>query len=259
MPAISVVIPVYNADKYLARCLDSLLAQTMTDWQAICVNDGSRDNSLEILREYAARDKRIQIIDKKNAGVSAARNDGMAVATGEFIHFMDADDFIDAQYYEHMFVTANDADVDIACSGFVTDTRFARDIVYRRQTKLTNLRDMVRDTYMLTDSYVWRYLFRREFLEKNKLKFDTSLSSQEDAVFVMMAFERAGALVIVPYVSYHYMFNDASTLNLRDAAHQQKMKQQYKIGKAYRRDFAKRNNISGLWRWRKILRKIQRS
>ncbi len=259
MPIVSVIIPVYNADKYLARCLDSLLAQTLTDWCAICINDGSRDNSLNILQEYAARDSRIQIIDKKNAGVSAARNDGLAAATGEFIHFMDADDFIDPDFYYQMTVTANDANVDIACSGFVTDNKFSRDIVYTRQTKLTSLRYMVRDTYMLTDSYVWRYLFRRDFVKKNKLKFDTSLSSQEDAIFVMDAFECANGLVIVPNVFYHYMFNDASALNSRDAAHHAKMKQQYKIGKEYRRNFAQRNNISSLWRWRKVLRKIKRS
>ena len=92
MPAISVIIPIYNVEKYLRRCLDSVLNQTFSDWEAICVNDGSPDGSAAILSEYAARDARFKIVNKPNGGLSDARNAGMAVATGDYILYLDSDD-----------------------------------------------------------------------------------------------------------------------------------------------------------------------
>lgn len=100
MPTISVIIPVYNVEKYLRRCLDSVVSQTFDDWEAICVNDGSPDNSQVILEEYAAKDKRFKIIVKENGGLSDARNVGMAHATGRYINFLDSDDLIHPQTFE---------------------------------------------------------------------------------------------------------------------------------------------------------------
>ena len=100
MPAISVIIPIYNVEKFLRRCLDSVLNQTFTDWQAVCVNDGSPDNSAAILKEFAARDKRFKIITKENGGLSDARNVGMENATGEYVMFLDSDDFLHPQTFE---------------------------------------------------------------------------------------------------------------------------------------------------------------
>ena len=100
MAAISVIIPVYNVEKYLRRCLDSVLNQTFSDWQAICVNDGSPDASDKILAEYAARDPRFVVVTKENGGLSDARNAGMEHATGEYIMYLDSDDFIHPQTME---------------------------------------------------------------------------------------------------------------------------------------------------------------
>ena len=111
-PLISVIIPVYNVEKYLARCLDSVIGQTYENLEIICVNDGSPDNSLAILHEYAAKDARIKIIDQKNAGVSAARNAGLSCATGEFITFVDSDDTIAPSCYESCIAHMT-ADVDV--------------------------------------------------------------------------------------------------------------------------------------------------
>ena len=112
-PKISVIIPIYNVEKYLRRCLDSMLSQTFTDWQAICVNDGSPDNCGEILSEYAGRDGRFKIVNKENGGLSDARNAGMRVADGDFILFLDSDDFIHPQTLEiaHKYIVQNNADV----------------------------------------------------------------------------------------------------------------------------------------------------
>ena len=97
-PAISIIVPVYNAEKYLRRCIDSILSQSLTDFELILIDDGSTDRSPLICDEYATRDKRIRLIHKKNDGVSAARNDGIDIAQGEFITFVDSDDWVDEVY-----------------------------------------------------------------------------------------------------------------------------------------------------------------
>ena len=116
-PLVSVIVPVYNAEKYLARCLDSLLGQTYGNLEIICVNDGSPDNSLAILHEYAAKDARIKVIDQPNRGVSAARNAGLACASGDFISFVDSDDALVPHCYETCMKHAAD-DVDVVAFSF---------------------------------------------------------------------------------------------------------------------------------------------
>ena len=103
MPKVSVIIPVYNVEKYLGECLDSVLRQTLEDIEIICVDDGSTDGSAKMLAEYAAKDPRIRIITQANAGLSAARNVGMDAATGKYIYFLDSDDYIKDDAMEKCF------------------------------------------------------------------------------------------------------------------------------------------------------------
>ena len=119
MPAISVIIPIYNVEKYLRRCLDSVLNQTFSDWQAICVNDGSPDNSAAILSEYAAKDSRFKIVNKENGGLSDARNAGMQHATGDYILYLDSDDFIHPQTMEIAYYLAQRDGADIVSFTYV--------------------------------------------------------------------------------------------------------------------------------------------
>ena len=107
MPKISVIIPVYNVEKYLHRCVDSILNQSLQDFEIILVNDGSTDSSPEICDQYAQQDNRIRVIHKKNARVAAARNDGIKAAKGEFISLIDSDDWIEPTMFEEMYSTAN--------------------------------------------------------------------------------------------------------------------------------------------------------
>ena len=110
---ISVIIPVYNAERFVAQTLDSVLEQTYENWEAILVNDGSTDNSLDILQKYAQKDARFKIIDKKNGGVSAARNDGLKKAAGEYITFLDADDLWYPQFLEFMLQALQTLNPDV--------------------------------------------------------------------------------------------------------------------------------------------------
>lgn len=113
MSKISVIIPVYNCEKYIARCLDSLIDQTHRDWEAICIDDGSKDNSGKILDDHSAADSRIRVIHKENEGVSAARNDALAYAEGEYLLFVDSDDFLHPQTMEicHHFAEKDESDM----------------------------------------------------------------------------------------------------------------------------------------------------
>ena len=102
-PKVSVIIPVYNVEQYLRECLDSVVNQTLKEIEIICVDDGSTDNSLEILKEYAKKDKRITVIVQKNLHAGVARNAGLTVAKGEYIHFLDSDDWLDKNTYEDLY------------------------------------------------------------------------------------------------------------------------------------------------------------
>ena len=147
MPAISVIIPIYNVEKYLRRCLDSVKNQTFPDWEAICVNDGSPDNSAEILEEYAKKDARFKIVNKENGGLSDARNAGMAVASGKYILYLDSDDFIHPQTMEIAYSLALRDGADIVS--------FTYDRIYRPQLMVRHVLKMD------TDNVVPRRIHKR--------------------------------------------------------------------------------------------------
>lgn len=249
---LSVVVPVYNGAKYLTRCYDTLCSQTFQDWEAIFVDDGSTDESPKILDEIASHDSRVVVIHKKNAGVSSARNEGIKRAHGAYIHFMDVDDVLDANYYEYLLNCADDA--DIVCSGFFSNSKYAVNLLYKKQRELKTLFGKLFWSQALIRSFVWRYLFKTEFIKQNKLSFDTNLISQEDAVFVLQAFAVPNRFIIVPNVNYHYLFNADSALNKKDRAHHDKLKIQYKIGKNFKRKYVHDNHVSFLWWFRKVIK-----
>ena len=118
MPKLSVIVPIYNVEEYLANCIESILNQTFKDFELILINDGSTDNSLEICYRYRDRDKRINVINKKNGGVSSARNIGIEISKGEYIAFVDPDDDIEINMYEELMGIMENNNVDIVVSGF---------------------------------------------------------------------------------------------------------------------------------------------
>ena len=146
---ISIVIPVYNVSKYLRACLDSVINQTYRDLEIICINDGSTDDSLEILKEYAVKDKRIIIIDKKNAGVSAARNDGIEKSRGEYIFCIDSDDYIDNDFIEVFYHNAekNNSDLVVLSTFWNLDKRVNKDYHSALPTCSMFIRKSILDSY----------------------------------------------------------------------------------------------------------------
>ena len=118
---LSIIIPVYNTEKYLHRCVDSVLQQNMSDYELILVDDGSTDGSGKICDEYKEKDSRVKVIHTQNQGVSKARNTGLELSSGEYIGFVDADDYIDADMYEKLIEASIDSNADVCCCGYLQE------------------------------------------------------------------------------------------------------------------------------------------
>ena len=203
---ISVIIPVYNAEPFLAACLDSVLAQTHQDLEVLMINDGSTDGSGAICDRYAAADGRIRVIHQENGGVSRARNRGLELATGELVSFIDSDDTMEPEMYELLVRIMQEHDADISHCGYkhlvrdeirlVNDTR-----QIRHQTGEEALECLVSGT--LFGGGLWNKLFRRELLEG--ISFREDLKNNEDILFNFEAFSRARGSVFADYPLYNYV------------------------------------------------------
>ena len=138
MSKVSIIIPVYNVEKYLKKCLDSVINQTYKDIEIICVNDGSKDGSENILKEYATKDSRIKIIEKKNGGLSSARNAGLDVASGEYCYFVDSDDWIELNTIEKLtdIILSNDVDVVVHSANNIPEDESCADMAENTQNWL---------------------------------------------------------------------------------------------------------------------------
>lgn len=208
---VSIIVPVYNVEKYLARCLDSIINQTLKSIEIICINDGSTDNSAEILDKYAQKDNRIKIITQKNAGLSAARNAGMKIVKGEYIGFVDSDDWVDNDYFEKLYNAAKNNDCDIAVSDFIRRHK-------KSQKKRLNLSEekvfeKPEDKYLICKTYregcVWNKIYKTELLMTIDLKFVPGMF-YEDRDFTARSLFYSKKLITVPNTYYNYFVNTKS-------------------------------------------------
>lgn len=222
MPKFSIIIPVYNVEAYLRDCLDSVLAQTCADWEAVCVNDGSTDQSLSVLKEYAEKDKRIRIVDQANGGLSAARNAGIKVAKGEYIFLLDSDDWIVPDALERL---NNHIDgQDLLC--FSGQKYMEADKTYREPDKLQPATYASGMDYYNANALLSRdfpfvctvlRLYRRVFLEQNNLRFTEGIY-HEDNMFTPIVCYYAQKVTVIPDSLYIYRIRPQSimtTINTR--------------------------------------------
>lgn len=203
-PKISVIIPVYNVEEYLPVCLDSVLAQTFSDFEAVCVNDGSPDNSAAILEKYAKKDARIKVVSRPNGGLSAARNTGLENACGEYIYFLDSDDYIHPQLLEILYKEICDDGCDFVSSRFQkvkgkTDS-FPSYKDYKTVIVEKPLVELCRNKKLLSVN-VWSKLYRRKAL--GDLQFIPGLI-YEDLPFTCACMERCkkGKVIELPLYCY---------------------------------------------------------
>lgn len=197
---VSVVMPIYNASDYLRPAIDSVLNQTLTDIELICVDDGSTDDSLSIIKEYQQQDDRVRIITENNAGPSLARNKGLQRVRGKYVIFLDADDFYDYNLLEKLYDLAEEKSLDITiCQFDIFNTRKSKFEDNIRSDhgeifeggRVASKNDYPDVILSCTTGYVWNKLFRKEFLTEKNLTFDINLRVFEDTHFVVVALSLA--------------------------------------------------------------------
>lgn len=207
-PMISVIIPVYNVENCLAYCLDSILAQTFGDFEVICINDGSTDNSLNILREYEKKDKRVHVISKENGGMSSARNRGLQAAQGKYISFIDSDDFITPDMFDRLYQRAEQAQADITICNLILyfeDTGkygYYRDEVlyYHLKNKVFTVEQAPKIVACIA---VWDRLYLHSFLRECGVRFIEG-KIYEDVPFSVETALKAQRMALVPDHLYYY-------------------------------------------------------
>lgn len=211
MPTISVIVPVYNTQKFLEKCLESIINQTFKDIEIICINDGSTDNSMSILNDYSEKDSRIKIINQKNAGLSCARNTGINNAKGEYIGFVDSDDWIDLDFFEKLYNAAKNYDADIASAGIKRVRSYKWK--YHLKIKEEEVTENTDRKFVLCDvpekCYVWNKIYRLEKIKQFSLYFEAGIYF-EDRCFTCEALSKLKRLVVVPDTYYNYWTNPNS-------------------------------------------------
>lgn len=216
---ISIIIPVYNVEKYLHECLDSIINQTFTDIEIICVDDGSTDKSSEILEEYEQKDKRFTVISQPNKGVSAARNRGMQQAKGKYIMFVDSDDYIASNACELIYNSAEEKRCDIllfphynfSASTCRDDGRLL-DLYITLKDNTTTFKEYS-DEFLLTPSETHSKLYKTDFLRKYNLHWETQIQYCEDRIFYINALIHAKAISILYKHLYYYRIDTFNSLS----------------------------------------------
>lgn len=217
---ISVIIPVYNSEKYLSRCIESIINQTYKNLEIIFMYDRSSDNSLKILEEYAAKDNRIKIIKSHAAkGLANARNRGLKVIEGEYVSFIDSDDFINLDFYEKLSQKALETSAEIIMAE--TFIKFANGAQIFLQNTPGSYSDFKQKFQLIKNGAVWDKLFKSDFLIKHNLKFpDKHL--WEDNLFILKAIYYANIFATVSGTNYNYIMNESSLTNSTDKLMQRK-------------------------------------
>lgn len=205
---ISIIVPVYNVERYLRKCLDSIIAQTFSDWECICVDDGSPDNSGKILDEYAAKDKRFVIIHKENGGVSSARNAGLDMARGEYITFCDSDDWIEKETYEVAYMNAKKNNADIVTWQYQIndENKLLKDFIKKPRLLIIN-----QDTNLPHwRNACWCLLISNNLIKNNEIRFPENICYGEDRHFTYCCYACAKKIWELPDLFYHYFENKNS-------------------------------------------------
>ncbi|MDR0646255.1 MAG: glycosyltransferase [Elusimicrobiota bacterium] len=214
-PLISIIIPVYNVEKYLSRCLDSVINQTYKNLEIICINDGSHDNSKTILEEYQKRDPRIKIIRQENKGVSSARNTGLNICKGDYIGFVDSDDHTALDFYDKLLTAALNTSSDMVI-GNKEHIGFPGAKIYPSSRKgiAVGLLEKLQKTDK--EAVVCDTLFHRTLIKDNKINFNQHISYGEDQLFGIIALYYANKIAYVKEAYYYYVKNNLSACHNQD-------------------------------------------
>lgn len=209
---ISIIIPVYNVEKFLPKCIDSICSQTYSNWELILVNDGSKDYSGIICDQYAQKDARITVVHKQNGGVSSARNSGLKIAKGECVCFIDSDDWIDPTFLEDFKV--NEYNADLYISGALYDV-YGKVYSYKKyelcySVTVKDINNEFIRQKLIENGYPWGKLFRTAIIRQYKMEFNQELTINEDHLFVLQFYTNVESMFITSTAGYHYTVFDNS-------------------------------------------------
>lgn len=211
LPKVSIIVPIYNTSWNLRRCIQGVLNQTYTNIEIILVNDGSTDDSLRICQEYAQKDSRIIVVDKLNTGVSDSRNIGISYATGNYISFIDSDDWVETTYIEDFHVETLISEMSVVIQGIRYDipNRQLDDMMFAYPSIRFESSDikMMSELHVLNNGCPVAKLFSKNVIVDNEIYFDTKLSLNEDHLFVLNYYKYVKEFVLSANVNYHYYYN----------------------------------------------------
>lgn len=258
MSKFSIIIPIYNSEQYLKRCIDSVLAQTYTDFEIICVDDGSTDNSCGLLIKYRLMDKRVKVIIQKNLGQGIARNKAIEAAQGEYIYFLDSDDYIEPNLLECALETFKTTDTDLICFntevvGDENSKLFKRAKKYA-QLNLVGLLDFSQNIKDLTNVYVWNKVFKADLIKKYNIKFPENLY-YEDIAFCKTYFLTAKKIYFDMRRFHHYTIHEDSLMGVSFKSkekmldHFRNWNEILKLTSQTKELFIKNKNILEKWFW----------
>lgn len=221
---LSIVVPVYNSEKYLEKCLDTIINQTYKNLEIILVDDGSSDNSKEIIKEYMKKDPRIIGLFQENKGVSTARNLGIKNSTGDYITFVDSDDWLELNMYDQIIQNAIESICDIVLYSYIREINSStklNEILPFKSEELLDKDRIYNDLILNLISYedetkesimgaIWRCVFKSELIKSNNICFDTEMYYAEDLLFCLNAFNQSSLISIINKPFYHYRINETS-------------------------------------------------
>lgn len=214
---ISVVIPVYNAEDYIKRCLESIQKQTYGNLEIIVVNDGSTDNTQKVVKDTQQGDQRIKLIQKANGGVSAARNDGVAAATGKYVYFIDSDDYVENNIIEKLY-KAISVQGELSVCGFTTVFMNKEDVPFSLYDSVSiisieqYLEKMSRYLYSVYYGSLWNKMYMTEVIKRNNLKFRKDISLAEDFIFNLDYLKYVKKVTMIPECMYYYYQGNEESL-----------------------------------------------
>ena len=201
-PLVSVIIPVYNVEKYLEKCLDSIINQTYKNLEIICINDGSTDSSLEILQKYAEKDNRIKVVNQENKGSGATRNVGLEIAQGEFISFIDSDDFVDKNLYKNCIEKIT-PDIDVIVFGAKTVNLKNNKIYSGQYSSKSFHKDFNLNDLFNICTVAWNKLYRHSLLNEHSIIFDTPKTGEDQTFFIKVVLNAKNICVVKKDLYYY--------------------------------------------------------
>lgn len=229
MPLISVIIPIYNTENYLLKCLDSVLSQTLKDIEVLLINDGSTDGSQKICEEYACKDQRIQVLHTPNQGVSHARNLGLEMAKGEYISFIDSDDWIEKDMIATLYRLIQTNHTDLSTCGYTIEDEKGK-VIYSINKKNTCILDkweamssLFKDKHYRYKGNLWDKLYKKEIIDRDKLRFNEQIYYNEDRLFIFQYLRLCQSITYTCSSFYHYIIRNSSVMGTFQKTYNKKM------------------------------------